>query len=306
MSKLRILIINIFFIICLVSFGDGENLYDYKVLLVGDNKGKIIRSENSKVVRPIASITKVMTSLLVFEKIESGEISLDDVVIVSKEASEIPYGVRLKDGDSHTVRDLLKATIIKSSNSAAYALGEYVTNYNIENFIQMMNKKAKELGLYSLRYCSPHGLPPKYTNSCMDQGNAEDIYKLAVIMSKYSGYLNISKNKTDSMSNGTALISTNNLLGNVEGVDGLKTGYHIAAGSNIVLTAKRNNNRMFVVILGSEKAKNRDAIGKKEIEEYFSKNIIKKEENNRDITKENEEAEKIIKSIIEQLEKNKK
>ena len=262
------------------SFAEGEDYRDYKALLIGDIDGNIIKEDNSLAVRPLASVTKIMTSILTLDKIKNGMISYDDMVTVSSKAASVPYGIKLTAGKQYTVRDLLKATIIKSSNNAAYALAEYVGG-NVPNFVQSMNEKARGYGLGSLRYCSPHGLPPSYTGSCMDQGNARDLYKLAQITVKdYSEYLNFSKNKIDYVDNGnTQVTSTNSLLGNVLGVDGIKTGYHNAAGSNIVLTADRGGERMIAVILGSNRAKDRNAIGTKEINDYYANGYARKNEN---------------------------
>lgn len=277
MKKLKKIFIGLLFgTASLITFAADPNYEDYKALLIGNNEGGIIKSVNTETVRPLASITKVMTSLLVLEEVEKGKINLDTKVIVSEKAALVPYGVKLVAGKEYTVRDLLKATIIRSSNNAAYALGEFIGG-DIPTFVSMMNKKANELGLDSLRYCSPHGLPPKYTGSCMDQGNAKDLYKLAMYMTRYNEYFNISKNSLTYIDNGEIqLKSTNHLLGKVVGVDGMKTGYHDASGSNIILTAKRGEDRMYAVILGATKAANRDAIGEKEINEYYEsgKNYI--------------------------------
>ena len=260
-----------FFIISVFIFGDGENYYDYKALLVADFNGNIIKKENTMAVRPLASITKVMTSILTLEKIKSGDISMSDRVTISRTASVIPYGIKLVAGKQYTVEDLLKATIIRSSNNAAYALAEYVSGGDVPSFINAMNNKARQFGLNSLRFCTPHGLPPGDTGTCMDQGNAEDLYGLAKEAIAYKEYLNISRNAKDYIDGGEIkLNSTNALLGKVGGVDGLKTGYHKAAGSNIILTAQRGNDRVIVVILGSNKAKNRNAIGTEEINNYFA------------------------------------
>ena len=266
-----------FLAISAFSFADGENYHDYKALLIGDVNGNIIKEDNSLAVRPLASVTKIMTSILTLDKIKTGQISYDDKVIISSKAASVPYGVKLTAGKQYTVRDLLKATIIKSSNNAAYALAEYVGG-DVPSFVHSMNEKAKSYGLDSLRYCSPNGLPPSYTGSCMDQGNARDLYKLAQITLKdYSEYLNFSKNKVEYIDNGnTKVTSTNTLLGNVQGVDGLKTGYHDAAGSNIVLTASRGDDRMIAVILGSNHAKDRNAIGAREINDYYINGYAKK------------------------------
>ncbi len=266
-----------FLAISAFSFADGENYHDYRALLIGDVNGNIIKEDNSLAVRPLASVTKIMTSILTLDKIKTGQISYDDKVTISSKAASVPYGVKLTAGKQYTVRDLLKATIIKSSNNAAYALAEYVGG-DVPSFVHSMNEKAKSYGLDSLRYCSPNGLPPSYTGSCMDQGNARDLYKLAQITLKdYSEYLNFSKNKVEYIDNGnTKVTSTNTLLGNVQGVDGLKTGYHDAAGSNIVLTASRGDDRMIAVILGSNHAKDRNAIGAREINDYYINGYAKK------------------------------
>ena len=270
-----------FLAISAFSFADGENYHDYKALLIGDVNGNIIKEDNSLAVRPLASVTKIMTSILTLDKIKTGQISYDDKVTISSKAASVPYGVKLTAGKQYTVRDLLKATIIKSSNNAAYALAEYVGG-DVPSFVHSMNEKAKSYGLDSLRYCSPNGLPPSYTGSCMDQGNARDLYKLAQITLKdYSEYLNFSKNKVEYIDNGnTKVTSTNTLLGNVQGVDGLKTGYHDAAGSNIVLTANRGDDRMIAVILGSNHAKDRNAIGAREINDYYIDGYAKKNSGN--------------------------
>ena len=277
-NKSKKLILSIAFLFTSAfSFAEGENYHDYKALLIGDVNGNIIKEDNSSAVRPLASVTKIMTSILTLDKIKQGSISYEDKVTVSSKAASVPYGIKLTAGKQYTVRDLLKATIIKSSNNAAYALAEYVAG-DVPSFVNLMNQKARSYGLNSLRYCSPHGLPPKYTGSCMDQGNAKDLYKLAQITLKdYSEYLNFSKNKTDYVDNGnTKVSSTNSLLGNVLGVDGIKTGYHDAAGSNIVLTANRGNDRMIAVILGSDKARDRNAIGAKEINDYYANGYARK------------------------------
>ncbi len=266
----KIILIFNFLLVSVFSFSEGENYYDYKSVLVGDSKGNIIKEDNVYAVRPLASVTKIMTSILTLEKIKSREISMRDKVIVSSKAASVPYGIKLTAGREYTVEDLLKATIIKSSNNAAYALAEYVSDGDVGYFIESMNRKAREWGLKSLRFCSPHGLPPSYTGSCMDEGNARDLYELALKTLNYKEYLDISRNSLDYIDGGEIkLSSTNTLLGKVGGVDGLKTGYHKAAGSNIVLTAQRRNDRVIVVILGSNKAKNRNAIGAKEIDDYF-------------------------------------
>ena len=280
-NRKKIFITAMFLAMSAFSFAEGEDYSDYKALLIGDENGNIIKEDNANSVRPLASITKVMTSILTFDKLKNGQISYDDQVTVSNKASKIPYGIQLKAGKQYSVRDLLKATIVKSSNSAAYALAEYVGG-DVNSFVGQMNSKARQFGLNSLRYCSRSGLPPSYTGSCMDQGNAKDLYKLATITVKdYSEFLDFSKNSVAYIGNGdTKLTSTNTLLGKVTGLDGLKTGYHDAAGSNIILTADRGGDRVIAVILGSNKSKDRNAIGMREINNYYANGYGRKNNNN--------------------------
>ena len=226
--------------------------YDYKELLVGDTKGNLYVQDNIYEPRPMASITKVMTILLTLDKVNAGEIKMDE-------------------GDFYTVEELLKVTAIRSSNNAAYTLTEYVSHGDVDQFVSSMNKKAEKMGLTTIVYCTPHGLPPGDTGTCMDRGSAYDIYKLALEAIKYPEYMKIAGKNGDYIKDGQVkLVPTNNLLGRVEGVDGLKTGYHKAAGSNIVLTAERNGLRVITVIMGSEKAKNRDILGEEEINYFFA------------------------------------
>ena len=160
-------ILSLIFLLSITVFS-----YDYKELLVGDTKGNLYVQDNIYEVRPLASMTKIMTILLTLDKVNSGEISLNNYVPISTVASKIPYGVKMRAGEEYTVEELLKATAIRSSNNAAYALAEYVSGGDVNNFVYMMNEKARKLGLDSLRYCTPHGLPPGDTGTCMDQGSA--------------------------------------------------------------------------------------------------------------------------------------
>ena len=142
----KTLLVLCFFIVSVFTFAEGENYYDYQALLVGDSKGNIFKKDNVNAVRPLASVTKVMTSMLTLEKVRSGAISMNDMVTISDTASVIPYGIKLVAGKQYTVEDLLKATIIRSSNNAAYALAEYVSGGDVPSFVDSMNSKAKQLG----------------------------------------------------------------------------------------------------------------------------------------------------------------
>lgn len=261
-----------------LSYAEIDKYSDFAALLVGDDRGNITRIENGTTVRPLASITKMMTAVLVLEKIYDGKISMKDTVVISDVASKIPYGIQLIAGKRYTVRDLLHAAIIRSSNNAAYALGEFVGG-NAQDFVKLMNYRANTLDMKNTTFCTPHGLPPSYTGTCMDQGSVEDIYKLSMYVLKFPEYLEISSKKNATIDNGTvSLKSTNTLLSRNIGVDGLKTGYHNAAGSNITVSAKNNNKRIIAILLGATRAANRNDIIEKEVLENFQQNkrIIKR------------------------------
>ena len=107
-NKSKKIILSIAFMITSAfSFAEGENYHDYKALLIGDVNGNIIKEDNSSAVRPLASVTKIMTSILTLDKIKQGSISYEDKVTVSSKAASVPYGIKLTAGKQYTVRDLL-------------------------------------------------------------------------------------------------------------------------------------------------------------------------------------------------------
>lgn len=241
----------------------------YNEILIADKDG-IIYSENSKEVQPLASVTKLMTALLIIDDIRAEKYTLKTKVKVSNYASKIPYGIKLIYNKEYTVSDLLKAILIRSSNNAAYVLAEHSSSYNINAFAKRMNNKAKSLKMNKTFYDTPHGLPPVNTGRKMDVSNAEDIYKLSKYILSYPEILNIVNLKVAYIDGGRIkLESTNTLLGKVKGVNGLKTGYHKAAGNNISFYVNRDNKILFVIILGSNKPTIRDYVGKIVINKYY-------------------------------------
>ncbi|WP_073508155.1 D-alanyl-D-alanine carboxypeptidase family protein [Streptobacillus notomytis] len=243
----------------------NEDYRIYKSMYIGDDKNNKYYSHNETSVRPLASLTKIMTALIVFDDIQEGKYGLDRKVVVSKEASKVPYGVVIKAKKVYTIEELLHLLLINSSNSSAHQLALFSSNGDIDEFVYKMNEKARALGLRSLKFKTPHGLPPVNTNKGMDVGNARDIYLLALIALNNPKLLEISKKYSYETSDGIKIKSTNTLV-QFDEVFGLKTGFHRRAGYNIVYLIDNGNEKIVQVILGSNTINSRERLGLKTLE----------------------------------------
>ena len=247
----------------------------YKAILLGDDKGKIYYSENADMIHPLASVTKVMTIMVVFDEIEKERVKLTDKVKISTKVASIGGSrIYMKRGDIFTLEDLIKATAIYSANNAAYAIAEYVSNGDIDSFIKKMNKKAKDIGAEGeLGFHTPNGLPPHMTKKGMDIGTAKGIYKMSIAAEKYKKYMEIASMKNEEIGNGQdgkiKLRNRNHLLGK-EGVYGIKTGNHSKAGYNITVVSDKDGAKIFTVVLGSPTYKIRDKSVLEEMEKFHA------------------------------------
>lgn len=274
-------IIGILFCIILLSVtvlgaeANKEEKPPYKAILLGDDKGKIYYSENADMIHPLASVTKVMTIMVVFDEIEKGGVKLTDKVKISTKVASIGGSrIYMKRGDIFTLEDLIKATAIYSANNAAYAIAEYVSNGDIDSFIKKMNKKAKDIGAEGeLEFHTPNGLPPHMTKKGMDIGTAKGIYKMSIAAEKYKKYMEIASMKNEEIGNGQdgkiKLRNRNHLLGK-EGVYGIKTGNHSKAGYNITVVSDKDGAKIFTVVLGSPTYKIRDKSVLEEMEKFHA------------------------------------
>ena len=227
------------------------------ILLIEANTGRVLKARNARLPTKPASIVKMMTALIAMEQINRNIISLDDIITTSRRASRIGgQQVYLKQGEKFTLRDLMKSIIISSANDSSYAVAEHIAG-DAEAFVDMMNERAKELGMSNTRFVNVNGLPPggkKPTN----QMSARDASILARELIKYPLIMKWSATKNAPFRNGTfTLTNTNTLLGWFRGMDGLKTGFHRRAGFSIVATAKRKNLRLIAVVMGSSHSKRR-------------------------------------------------
>lgn len=232
-------------------------------IVIDYNSGRVLSEHNSQEIRRPASLTKMMTLYLLFDKISNGEISFDTKFKISQAAAnQVPSKLGLPAGSYITVQDAILAVIIKSNNDIAYAIAENLAG-TVDNFVDQMNAKAQELGLYHTHFTTPNGLndPNQYTT-------AEDMARLArALMINHNAYYPLFS-VTNFKWNKRNYTSTNHLL-DYEGVDGIKTGYTNASGFNLVTSAAKNNTRIIAVAIGFNTSSGRDEYMKNIIDEGF-------------------------------------
>ena len=219
-------------------------------IIIETTTGKIIFEKNSHEQTAPASMTKIMTLLLTFEKLDSGQISLDDMVHISEQAAGMGGSqMFLEANTSVRLEEIIKGVAIASANDGAVALAEYIGG-SVENFVTMMNEKVSELGLENTHFVNPHGLDAENHYS-----SAYDMAIMALNLIKYEDVLKYTStyedyfNKPDGSR--TWLVNTNKLVRFYNGVDGLKTGYTKNAGYCLTATAKKDNLRYITVLMGS-------------------------------------------------------
>lgn len=249
-------------------------------ILIEASTGKIIYEKEKDEKRSPASMTKIMTFLLTVEALENGQIKLTDKVLISKNASGMGgTQIFIEEGTYVTVENLIKGLAIASANDAAVALAEYIGGTE-DNFISMMNKRAKELGCKNTNFKNPHGLDEEehyssaYDMSLMAKELVKHDYALK-ISSTYEEYINVSGENH-------WLVNTNKLVKFYKGIDGLKTGYTDKAKYCLTATMNKNNMRLISVVMGADTKDNRtaDTISMMEYGNnmYTSKTLYKKED----------------------------
>ena len=276
--KKVLIIIMLFFISFSNVLAEEDLAPNAKSAILMDSLSGIIifaKSENEKL--PPASMTKIASMLLIMEAIDSGKINLDDKVIVSEEAAKMGGSqVYIEAGEEYTVHELLKGVAIASGNDAVVALAEKVAG-SVGAFVELMNKRAKELGAVNTNFVNPHGLDASgHYSTAKDMAIlARELLKHEKILqytSIYEEYLE----KNDGTR--TWLVNTNKLVRFYDGIDGLKTGYTSNAGYCLTATAKKNNFRLISVVMGEDTTENRSSDTVKMINYGFNTyriNIIK-------------------------------
>ncbi len=222
-------------------------------VLMEAQTGKVLYQKEPHTQRPCASVTKVMTLLLVMEALDNGTLSLTESVPASAHAASMGGSdIWLKEGETMSVDDLIKATVVASANDAAVVLAERVAGSE-EAFVQKMNEKAKALGMHDTVFKNCNGLD--------EDGHVTSAYDVALMSRALIQHKAIFRYTTiwmDSVRDGaTQLVNTNKLLKSYQGITGLKTGTTSKAGSCISATAERNGMSLIAVVLGAANTNDR-------------------------------------------------
>ncbi|HEY5621776.1 MAG TPA: D-alanyl-D-alanine carboxypeptidase family protein, partial [Pontiella sp.] len=229
-------------------------------IVVDARTGKILFENRAAAYAYPASVTKLMTLLIVLEQIDAGKVRLDDKITITREVSGIGGSeifLDVRESGVFTVDDMLNALIIHSANDAARALAVHVAGTR-EAFVDMMNKKARELGMNSTVYHSEHGLPPEAGRQ-PDISTAYDIAILSLACLRHTETLGYTGTKlawlplSPIRKEKFMLANRNALVGRepYPGCDGLKTGYHKIGGWSLAATAERDGQRIISVVLGA-------------------------------------------------------
>ncbi len=235
-------------------------------IIVDANSGATLSANNPDALRHPASLTKIMTLYLLFERLDAGKIKLDSEMDVSEHASEqAPTKLGLRPGQSVKVEDAIKGLVTRSANDAAVVIAEAIAG-DEDDFAKLMTRKARSLGMTRTVYRNASGLPDSdQVTTARDQstlGRAiQDRFP------RYYRYFSI----TAFNYHGHSIRNHNKLLGNVEGVDGIKTGYTRASGFNLVTSMRRGNRHLVGVVMGGRSGGSRDAIMRNLLAENLEK-----------------------------------
>jgi serine-type D-Ala-D-Ala carboxypeptidase (penicillin-binding protein 5/6) len=225
-------------------------------ILIEPITGQVFYEMNADAPRAPASIAKLMLELLVLERVQAGELKLDDPITVSGWSSRIGGSqVYLKEGEVFPLEELMKAIVIHSANDACAAVAEHIAG-TTEGFVEMTNQRARELGLTHTRFVNVHGLDDE-----PGVGNVTTAREIATIASRLIAMPHVldwsSTVQTTFRDGQFTLQNTNKLLGKFPGMDGLKTGYTKKAGFCLCATAQRKGLRLVSVVMGAESNKAR-------------------------------------------------
>ena len=233
------------------------NLKSQSGIIMEASTKKVLLEKSSHEHLAPASMTKIMTMLLIMEELNKGNIKLEDEVIISANAANMGGSqVYLEANTKATVKELLTSIGIASANDAAVAMAEKIGGSE-DNFVNMMNKRAKELGCVDTHFSNPHGLDEDDHYS-----SAYDMALIAAELLKYEDILEITKTYETTLThqNGKSiwLVNTNSLIRFYSGLDGLKTGYTEKAGYCLTGTMKRNDMRLITVVMHANEKEDRN------------------------------------------------
>ena len=285
-----------FFIICFIMFipfVKAETMNNEKVsdgiindgksaILIEASSGKILYEKNSHERFAPASMTKIMSMILIMEEIEKGKLKWDEVLTVSEYASSMGGSqIFLEPNEKMSGKYLFKAVAIGSANDATVVFAERISGTE-EKFVEKMNKKAKKLGLKDTNFKNSTGLDAaNHYSSAYDMAYmAKELVKYEKIFEFTTIYEDYLRQNTD---NKFWLVNTNKLIKTYEGADGLKTGYTKEAGYCLTATAKKNNMRIIGTIMGSSESKSRNSNMSRLLDYGFNSYEMQTEANTGDV-----------------------
>lgn len=242
-------------------------------ILMEASTGNVLSESNADEQLPIASVTKIMTMLLIMERIDSGALSLDEMVTASENANS--YGgstMFLETGEQLSVSDMLKGIAVASANDGCVAMAEHIAGTEAD-FVDMMNNRAQELGMTNTHFMNSNGLDEDGHYS-----SARDVALMSRELIKHKKIFDYTKIWTDSLRDGKfALANTNKLIRYYNGATGLKTGSTSKAGCCLSATAERDGMELIAVVLGAVDTKTRFACASSLLNYGFSSYTVKKQ-----------------------------
>jgi serine-type D-Ala-D-Ala carboxypeptidase (penicillin-binding protein 5/6) len=244
-------------------------------ILIERDTGKVMYEKQANEKLPPASMTKIMTLLLIMEELEKGSLKKDDVIRISENAASMGGSqIFLEAGEEMTVNDLLKGIAIASANDASVALAERIAGSE-EEFVNRMNDKVKELGLENTHFQNTTGLPAENHYS-----TAHDMAMMAKELLSHESITEYTSIYEDYLRKGSEdefwLVNTNKLVRFYPGVDGLTTGFTNEAKYCLTATAKKNDMRVIAVVMGVDTPKERNAVVSKMLDYAFNTYETKK------------------------------
>jgi D-alanyl-D-alanine carboxypeptidase len=245
---------------------DGYLSPRYAAIVVDDKSGEVLHDVDADELRHPASLTKIMTLYLLFEQLEAGNFKLDTALpVTAHAATQRPVKLGLKAGQTITVEDAIKGLVTKSANDAAAAIAEAIGGTEAD-FARLMTLKAACLGMDRTTYINASGLPAE-----LQLTTARDQATLGrAIQHRFPDYYRYFATPSFTY-RGNEIRNHNMLLGQVQGVDGIKTGYTDASGYNLVSSVRRDEKHIVAVVLGGSSNAARDARMRRLIEEHIRK-----------------------------------
>jgi D-alanyl-D-alanine carboxypeptidase len=243
----------------------------FSSIIVDANSGTSLSASNPDASRHPASLTKIMTLYLLFERLDAGKMNLDTEMSVSEHASEqAPTKLGLRPGQTIRVEDAIKGLVTRSANDAAVVIAEAIAG-DEEDFAKLMTRKAHALGMARTVYVNASGLPDDdQVTTARDQSTLG-----RAIQDRFPRYYRYFSTETFNY-HGQSIRNHNHLLGSVEGVDGIKTGYTRSSGFNLVTSMRRGNRHLVGVVMGGRSGSSRDAIMRNLLAENLEKAASKR------------------------------